>query len=428
MKKIIFTSLIFISTTAISMFAEITHAQSSAKQLTYALVRCETAGARESFCEIDTRKGVRLKNDLSGGRCTLGRSWGYDERGIWVANGCAGDFEIGYPSSTGLGGSVYGQQGYGQNQGWGQQGQGGGQIVSCRSQSYEPQLCSVDTRGGVRLLNQVSRSACVEGQSWFAEPNGIRVTSGCGGEFEIGYSNNQSYGNNSGYGQPSTQYGNSPTQIIRCESQDKRQKACPADLRDFEVRLSRQLSKTACIEGQTWGWDERGIWVNGGCRADFSVTQLPPPPINSNGNIVRCESRDGQQQVCNANTRYGVRLSRQLSRTACVEGQNWGTDRNGIWVSSGCRAEFELLQRGNSNYGGGTHSGSDYTNSANVILCESINAQQQYCAANTRNGVRLVRQISRTACVQGQSWGSDSRGIWVSGGCRAEFEVNARKY
>ena len=37
--------------------------------------------------------------------------------------------------------------------------------------------------------------------------------------------------------------------------------------------------------------------------------------------------------------------------------------------------------------------------------------------------VRLTRQISRNACILNRTWGYDSRGIWVSNGCRGEFLV-----
>lgn len=57
------------------------------------------------------------------------------------------------------------------------------------------------------------------------------------------------------------------------------------------------------------------------------------------------------------------------------------------------------------------------------IRCESVNDRQNYCAADTRGGVRLARQISNSDCTEGRSWGYDRRGIWVSEGCRAEFIV-----
>ncbi len=61
-----------------------------------------------------------------------------------------------------------------------------------------------------------------------------------------------------------------------------------------------------------------------------------------------------------------------------------------------------------------------------AITCSSDNGQRVYCNANTRGGVRMVRQISGSSCRQGTTWGYDSRGIWVDRGCRAEFEVAGR--
>ena len=40
---------------------------------------------------------------------------------------------------------------------------------------------------------------------------------------------------------------------------------------------------------------------------------------------------------------------------------------------------------------------------------------------------QMTRQISGSACIEGQTWGQDNRGIWVDRGCRAEFQVNGRR-
>ena len=68
---------------------------------------------------------------------------------------------------------------------------------------------------------------------------------------------------------------------------------------------------------------------------------------------------------------------------------------------------------GNSVYGYG----------GQVFRCESNDGRTRECAANTRAGVQLVRQLSRAACIQGRSWGYGRNGIWVSDGCRAEFRT-----
>ena len=53
-----------------------------------------------------------------------------------------------------------------------------------------------------------------------------------------------------------------------------------------------------------------------------------------------------------------------------------------------------------------------------LIRCESRDGRIERCA--TYGGdVQLVRQLSSNPCVRGRSWGTDSRGVWVSSGCRA---------
>ncbi|HEX4278722.1 MAG TPA: DUF3011 domain-containing protein [Bryobacteraceae bacterium] len=58
-----------------------------------------------------------------------------------------------------------------------------------------------------------------------------------------------------------------------------------------------------------------------------------------------------------------------------------------------------------------------------VLTCSSDDMHRHYCDADTRNGVRLVRQRSDAQCRQNYSWGYDRRGIWVDRGCRADFET-----
>ena len=132
------------------------------------------------------------------------------------------------------------------------------------------------------------------------------------------------------------------------------------------------------------------------------------------GPRVRCESRDHRTSYCNVDTRGGVRLVRQLSDRSCVRGSNWGVNERGIWVTDGCRAEFELSGGG---YG-----------YAQSFRCESNDNRTRYCDADTRYGVEMVRQLSRSSCIEGRSWGVTREGVWVSRGCRAEFALGDRYY
>jgi hypothetical protein len=142
--------------------------------------------------------------------------------------------------------------------------------------------------------------------------------------------------------------------------------------------------------------------------------------------LVRCESQDERTRHCVADIRGDVRLVNQLSRSSCIEGRTWGWDRQGIWVTGGCRAEFEIDQGYGSGYGDDRY-GRDYGRNR-VFRCESTNSRTVYCDADTRYGVRLLTQHSRSACVEGRTWGYNARGVWVTRGCRAQFQVGGRGY
>lgn len=57
---------------------------------------------------------------------------------------------------------------------------------------------------------------------------------------------------------------------IRCESRDYAYEQCSIDTHGY-VRLERQISKTECRQGRNWDYDRRGIWVDDGCAAEFTV-------------------------------------------------------------------------------------------------------------------------------------------------------------
>lgn len=58
-----------------------------------------------------------------------------------------------------------------------------------------------------------------------------------------------------------------------------------------------------------------------------------------------------------------------------------------------------------------------------TVTCESVDNRRAFCATGGARHVRLVAQISDSACIKGRSWDYNSRGIWVANGCRAEFKV-----
>ena len=134
---------------------------------------------------------------------------------------------------------------------------------------------------------------------------------------------------------------------------------------------------------------------------------------------ITCSSDNGRRNYCAADTRGGVSMIRQRSGSPCVQGSTWGYDRRGIWVDRGCRADFRI----NTYRPGGPGYGPGGPGRGQSITCSSDNMRRNYCAADTRRGVQLVRQRSDARCVQGSTWGYDGRGIWVDRGCRADFLV-----
>lgn len=219
-----------------------------------------------------------------------------------------------------------------------------GEIFVCQSNDYRQNYCPADTRGGVVLRRQLSDAACVRGRTWGYDQRGVWVTQGCKGEFQVAGSAPP----------PPPPHNTGPLpppyrgQMVVCKSNGYQQAYCPIDTRGG-VRLTRQLSGSACMRGRTWGVDRGGIWVDDGCQGEFMVGggwdpgyQPLPPSAYVQPRVVRCESMDGRLNRCAAPTRGGARIVNQLSNTTCIEGRNWGWDRNGIWVSSGCRADFRV--------------------------------------------------------------------------------------
>ena len=128
----------------------------------------------------------------------------------------------------------------------------------CASNDNRFARCQVPWRDAV-LVQQASRVACVRGQTWGFDRGSIWVDRGCRAEFADA---------RGGWGPPP---GGGSVQI-RCESSGNSYRLCPAGVgRGGSVRIVRQLSSASCRQGDSWGWQPNGIWVNRGCRADFVV-------------------------------------------------------------------------------------------------------------------------------------------------------------
>jgi hypothetical protein len=149
----------------------------------------------------------------------------------------------------------------GSSRAWAQSGitQQNGRQVTCASDDGKRHLFRVDTSRGVQMTNQRSGSPCIQGQTWGYSRSGIWVDRGCRADFYLGTGYRPG-----GPGPGGPGYGTT----ITCSSNNGKRNYCAANT-SRGVRLTNQRSGSPCIQGQTWGYDGRGIWVDRGCRADF---------------------------------------------------------------------------------------------------------------------------------------------------------------
>lgn len=230
----------------------------------------------------------------------------------------------------------------------------GQNTLRCESKDGRRQECRFEGLGTVQLSHQLSITECVEGQSWGVVRNTIWVDGGCRADFALFANDDRNRGdrNRGEWNAPrdgNTRQDENRTITVVCESRDGRRHRCAADTLG-QVTLSRQLTRdNRCVEGRSWGSDSDGIWVDRGCRAEFFIadnggTYRDRGPSQAMRTVV-CESRGSNRSYCRADTRFGVRLMHEISRNNCVVNETWGSDRHGIWVSDGCRAEFGLKTR-----------------------------------------------------------------------------------
>jgi hypothetical protein len=92
---------------------------------------------------------------------------------------------------------------------------------------------------------------------------------------------------------------------ITCSSTNGRRATCGANT-SRGVTLLRELGGSRCEEGFSWGYNRREIWVDRGCRAEFSLSddQYPANPVSQvepgtnisvrTNETIETHSRDGR--------------------------------------------------------------------------------------------------------------------------------------
>lgn len=212
-------------------------------------VVCTSIDKRYRECQAPFRGTAVITQQISQSACIKGQSWGERPGVIWVRNGCRARFGI-VPDRVA-------NDNHGDNR-----------MIVCASNQGRYRECNTGFRGRVQLANRLNNSqACTEGRDWGQREGIVWVKNGCRAQFtSIGRrgprDDNARYGN---------QFeGRNPNYAVTCSSNDNAQVRCSWDNRYGTPRLSQQLSQSACIQGRSWGLENRGyLWVSNGCRARF---------------------------------------------------------------------------------------------------------------------------------------------------------------
>jgi predicted porin len=180
-------------------------------------IDCGAAVGERNTCAADTAAGVVLVRQAGEGSCVLGRTWGFAPNGVWVADGCRGTFattddrvtvpcssvalarEV-CPANTAAGVALVSGSpacmlgrtwGYDQNGIWVSEGcqatfvlttRGG---LACGSDGAR-QHCAADTSAGILLARSTATAPCVLGDSWGYDATGVWVDKSCRAEFVLG--------------------------------------------------------------------------------------------------------------------------------------------------------------------------------------------------------------------------------------------------
>lgn len=144
------------------------------------------------------------------------------------------------------------------------------------------------------------------------------------------------------------------SETVVCESVNRQRVECPVRGRIESARPTATFSGSPCIQGYSWGYERRNIWVDQGCYASFEV-ELSRRGGNNNANqgssaesntvteTVDCLSRRFGREECRVEGRIqDVEAVGSLGGVPCRFGSSWGYENRYVWVDQGCQARFNV--------------------------------------------------------------------------------------
>lgn len=207
-------------------------------------ITCESGIKSRRECPIPAHSRVRLVGQLSSAPCRLDDTYGVATDHIWVRNGCRGQFLV-----TQMGGNIRTVR------------------LTCEARGVDRQRCPVRGATSVQLVRQLSASACRLNESFGTGPGYMWASKGCRGEFEVTIGGTTGGVTDAGQQRPA-----GPDFGFRtvCESRGGERVECRIR-QGGQAELARQLSTAPCTKDKTWGTGPGYVWVNQGCRAEFTV-------------------------------------------------------------------------------------------------------------------------------------------------------------
>ncbi len=229
-----------------------------------------------------------------------------------------------------------------------------------------------------------------------------------------------------GYGTTSgTVYGtnNQLSQRFNCESLQANgygRTNCAAN-RNNEVRFVRQIGETQCTQNRTWGFDNNGVWVDQGCRAEFEVL----------GRARSLGSLNSGSSILISGTELSIRTNELIDSDKASVGQTFSAvvasdvldSSGGVIIPRGADARLVIRS---SNTGGVT------TASELVLDVDSLTVNGTRYLISTgdleQQGGQAVGANRKTAIMVGGGAALDARGNHPpSGGLGAEVLTRGKQ-
>ena len=203
---------------------------------------CSSSAGGYNYCRAKTQGAVELVFQQARYACYRDDTWGFDENGVWVSNGCSATFRTGEQAKHAL-----------------------------TKDAESNELAAL----ALRLLSEPAPRSNRGGnlQTLLAQPSASKAEATRQSDDALidGPLPPDSYPSRDNNLDPSNG-GFGRARYIACESLNERYTRCETRVPSY-VQLSRLLSREhgRCRFNQSWGYDAAGIWVDKGCRAQFAV-------------------------------------------------------------------------------------------------------------------------------------------------------------